>query len=212
MTQKTHKQKVPGFDENSDPITWSHGSNHFNQPSIRILKTHFLQMISLISHPLLFWGFLWGIKFSQLKNVGWFLWPCEKKKNRAYVYFQIPGTVKLDPELHEKDTIYHQTSRRLLGGKWWGCWDAVSFPRIHVNDSLDVLSRVFFLKKGKGYKETWRSEGILPNFLGCCNDLQKHCKPTKFIVKLQLSDRYLKLLAPKIMSWVTRYNSVAYDI
>ena len=37
--------------------------------------------------------------------------------NRAYVYFQIPGTVKLDPELHKKDTIYHQTSRRLLGEK-----------------------------------------------------------------------------------------------
>lgn len=73
---KTHKQKVPGFDENSDPITWSHGSNHLNQPSIHILKTHVLQMISLISHPLLFWGFLWGIKFSQLKNVRWFLWPC----------------------------------------------------------------------------------------------------------------------------------------
>lgn len=206
---KTHKQKVPGFDENSDPITWSHGSNHLNQPSIRILKTHFLQMISLISHPLLFWGFLWGIKFSQLKNVGWFLWPCGHK-NRAYVYFQIPGTVKLDPELHKKDTIYHQTSRRLLGGKTRLVRRLLSYISCQWFVGCFVPS-CFFLKKGKGYKENWRSEGIFPNFLVSCNDLQKHCKPTKFIVKLQLSDRYLKLLPRKIMSWVTQYNSVAYD-
>lgn len=96
-------------------------------------------------------------------------------------------------------------------GKKRGWWDAVSVSYNSCQWFVGCFVPSFFLKKGKGYKETWRSEGIFPNFLGSCNDLQKHCKPTKFIVKLELSDRYLKLLPPKIMSWVTWYNSVAYD-
>lgn len=129
--------------------------------------------------------------------------------NRAYVYFQIPGTVKLDPELHKKDTIYHQTSRRLLGGKTRLVRRLLSYNSCQWFVGCFVPS--FFFEKRKGVQRNLKKWEFFPNFLGSCNDLQKHCKPTKFIVKLQLSNRYLKLLPPKIMSWVTRYNLVAYD-
>lgn len=40
-----------------------------------------------------------------------------KEKNRAYVYFQIPGTVKLDPELHKKRYNLPPDITQTVGGK-----------------------------------------------------------------------------------------------
>lgn len=72
--------------------------------------------------------------------------------NRAYVYFQIPGTVKLDPELHKKRYNLPPDITQTVGGKN-EVGETLTFLQFMSMIRWMFCPEFFFLKKGKGYKE-----------------------------------------------------------